>query len=367
MIIDCHAHIFPPLGTDSGDQTAAQQLQIIQHHTQFHLQGWRRRDDGSRADPALLRPAGDAIADMPDVNLRVGTYGQLECTVAGVDYYLQWYPPSFADMAGRPEMLIAYMDYLGVDMAVLQHDHIYGSLNEYFSRQMPAFPGRFLPLAQIREWEADRVAQLERLEHAVTTLGLRGLYYEVEALAFAGWRDHLDDAKFEPLWDVVRRLGIPVFWYLNTGKVDAYAGYMEQVRRLDRWARAHPDIPSVYTHGIETIWMRPRSERFEIPDDVLTCLKHPNMRVEIMLHLMAPDTEYPFPWTRDVLRRLYDELGPEKLLWGSDMPAAERTVTYRQTMDYVRLHADFMSEGDIALFFGGNAARLFGVAAGGQQ
>jgi hypothetical protein len=41
------------------------------------------------------------------------------------------------------------------------------------------------------------------------------------------------------------------------------------------------------------------------------------------------------------------------------MPAAERSVTYRQSMDYVRLHADFMSEQDKAGFFGGNAARLF--------
>ena len=28
------------------------------------------RRDGSRADAALLMPSGDAIADMPDVNMR---------------------------------------------------------------------------------------------------------------------------------------------------------------------------------------------------------------------------------------------------------------------------------------------------------
>ena len=42
------------------------------------------------------------------------------------------------------------------------------------------------------------------------------------------------------------------------------------------------------------------------------------------------------------------------------MPAAERSVTYRQAMDYVRLHAEYMSEEDKSLFFGGHAARLFG-------
>ena len=43
------------------------------------------------------------------------------------------------------------------------------------------------------------------------------------------------------------------------------------------------------------------------------------------------------------------------------MPAAERSVTYGQAMDYVRLHAEFMSDEEKSLFFGGNAARLFGL------
>ena len=359
MIIDIHTHAFPRFGTDSEGQTAKTQLQAIQHHVQFHVQGWRRRRDGESADPSLLMPRGDGIADMPDVDFRIAQYGQLECTVDGEDYYLQWYPCSLADMTAPPELMIAYMDYLGVDIGVLQHDHVYGSLSQYLSDCMHRFPGRFLPLAQICEWDTDVGAQAARLEHAIEVLGLRGLYFEVEALAFTGWVQQLDDAKFEPLWETVRRLGVPVFWYLYTSRRDRFACYMDQVRRLDRWAKAHPDIPSVYTHGIETIEMRPKAEQFDVPDAVLTCLNNPNMHLEVMLHLMAPDTEYPFPWAQEMLKLLYDELGPEKLLWGSDMPGAERNVTYRQAMDYVRLHADFMSEEDKALFFGGNAARLF--------
>ena len=212
MIIDAHAHVFPRLGTDSGDQPAETQLHIIQHHVQFHSQGWRRRRDGLRADDSPLMPAGDGIADMPDVDFRIAKHGQLECTVDGEDYYLQWYPCWLQDMAAPPELMIAYMDYLGVDMAVLQHDHIYGSLNQILSDCMNRYPGRFLPLAQIREWEADQELQWSRLEYAVETLGLRGLYFAVESLAFTGWVDHLDDAKFEPLWETVRRLDIPVFW-----------------------------------------------------------------------------------------------------------------------------------------------------------
>ena len=365
MLIDSHAHAFPRLGTDSGGQTPREQLQIIQHHTQFHLQGWRRRNDGSPADISLLMPKGEGVANMPDVDFRIAGYGQLECTVDGEDFYLQWYPCWFRDMTAPPELMIAYMDYLGVDMAVLQHDHVYGSLNEYLGDCARRYPGRFLPLAQVREWEADREEQSARLENAIETLGLRGLYFQVEAFAYTGFVDRLDDSKFEPLWETVRRLGIPVFWSLYTSQRDRLGTYMEQVRRLDRWARAHPDIPCVYTHGIETVIMRPPPERFEIPGEVLTCLQLPNMHLEVLFHLMLPETGYPFEWAQEMLRGLYGELGPEKLLWGSDMPCAERSVTYRQSMDWVRSHAEFMSQADKSRFFGSNAARLFGLESHG--
>ncbi len=107
--------------------------------------------------------------------------------------------------------------------------------------------------------------------------------------------------------------------------------------------------------------MRPPEERFKIPQEILTCLQLPNMHLEVMLHLMAPDSPYPFAWAQEMLHRLYDVLDPQKLLWGSDMPGAERSVTYRQSMDYVRSHAEFMSTADKSHFFGGNAARLFGL------
>lgn len=52
--------------------------------------------------------------------------------------------------------------------------------------------------------------------------------------------------------------------------------------------------------------MRPPGEHFDILEEVLTCLNNPNMCLEVMLQLMAPDTQYPLPWAQDVLKRLYD-------------------------------------------------------------
>ena len=367
MIIDGHAHCFPRLGSASGGEPARLHLDLIQHHVQFHVQGFRRKSDGKRVEGSPLMPTGDAIADMPDANLRVGRYGRLECTVDGQDYFLQWYPPSQQDMAAPPEMMICQMDYVGVDKAVVQHDHVYGRLDDFLLECTRRYPGRFLPLAQVREWADDLGPELRRLDRCVREYGFVGLYFAVEPLSIVNFAYHLDDRRYEPLWDLVLELEVPVFWYLYTGMRDKYGSYIDQLRRLERWAAAHPDIPSVYTHGIETIAHGPRETRFDVPREWLDCLRHPNMHVELMLHLMAPDTEYPYAWARPMLKMLRDDVGPEKLVWGSDMPAAERGCTYQQSMDYFRLHCDFMSEGEKALFFGGNLGRVLGERGRGAE
>ncbi len=43
------------------------------------------------------------------------------------------------------------------------------------------------------------------------------------------------------------------------------------------------------------------------------------------------------------------------------MPWAQRTCTYRQNLDLVRLHTDFMTEDDRKLVMGDNLARLFKI------
>ena len=52
---------------------------------------------------------------------------------------------------------------------------------------LASIAGRFFPLAQVDAWETDQEAQIDRLEHAIGALGLKGLYFEVEVFALACW------------------------------------------------------------------------------------------------------------------------------------------------------------------------------------
>ncbi len=354
-IIDAHFHIFRRFATGSGPASAKLTLKLWQYHVRDFTDFWRK-SDGARVKEPLLDFPSDDIEEMPDVNFHMGKYGQAEFTIAGVDYYMQLYPPNLENLEATPERMIAEMEVAGVDRGVLQSDHVYGAnINEYYAEARRRFPGRFIALAQIRETQAQQPAELERLERAVTELGCQGLYFSVELFALQGYADHIDDARFEPLWTLVRKLEIPVFWYIDARQRDRVAGFMGRVAELSRWAQAHADIPSVITHGLVPAAI---IHEIGIPDEVVALLKRPNMYAEVLMQAKWP--EYPFFEGQEMLKWLCEEVGVGKLMWGSDMPfSGGYWCTYKQAVDYIRLHCAFLSPAEKNLILGGNLARMF--------
>ena len=61
-----------------------------------------------------------------------------------------------------------------------------------------------------------------------------------------------------------------------------------------------------------------KQDRFSVPQEILTLLKLPNWHMELMLHLMNPDAEFPphNPELHQVVRTLTEEVGVDRLMWG---------------------------------------------------
>jgi predicted TIM-barrel fold metal-dependent hydrolase len=74
--------------------------------------------------------------------------------------------------------------------------------------------------------------------------------------------------------------------------------------------------------------------------------------------------EYPFPNQLKRLKRLYERVGPDKLMFGTDWPWVEHVRKYVQDVDAIRRHADFMSAKDKEKFLGLNALRYLGSKSG---
>jgi predicted TIM-barrel fold metal-dependent hydrolase len=267
-------------------------------------------------------------------------------------------PELMETMVMPPELMIALMDNLGVEWGVLSRGHHYGDLNVYLADAVARYPDRLIGCAQIDEWAAYEPAQQEELRRCVEELGLRALYFETEAFFVTDFRENFDEPRFEPFWRTVAELGIPVFWDLRCRHEFTPEDFGEQVGALARWVERWPATPAVVTHGFNMAWFRDG----RISDAMLALLREPSVHLELLFPIMM-GRRWPYPYAEalELVRQLREEVGTDRLHWGSDMPAAGRVCTYRQSLDWLEGLADVVPEGELDGIRGGNARRLFSL------
>jgi predicted TIM-barrel fold metal-dependent hydrolase len=248
----------------------------------------------------------------------------------------------------------------GVDVAVLQNAGLYGRLNTEFAEAMRAHPGKFIGLADVRPAECNQPEEAVRLRSAVQDLGLGGVYYANRGLIADGYRRGFDDAAFDPYWETVRSLGIPIFWEILGTPMPTRENHLREFDRLDRWLVRWPEIPCVLTHGFAPDYLEGT-----IPDPVVRLLGRENLMIELLYPIhWGRLNDYPWPGLRPVIERQLSLAGPARLVWGSDMPNVERNCTYRQSLEYLpRILDGTVSASDLDLILGGNLARLFDLSA----
>ena len=72
------------------------------------------------------------------------------------------------------------------------------------------------------------------------------------------------------------------------------------------------------------------------------------------------DEFYPFNGAVRAIREAADEVGMDKLMWGSDYPRTITAITYRMSYDFILKTTHFTDESK-ALFLGLNAARFYDI------
>ena len=358
-IIDCHAHIFPPLSGPCGFDDAEAHLLYQQFSMHLHRnQPVRRLRDHAIVEERHLWKEGDpSETGRIRVNFRVGRCGRFEWEMEEETFYLQFLPVGMELMSCPADMMIAHMDYTGVDVAVLQNDHIYGNLSRFFSLAIAKYPGRFIGLAGVEEAFAYREDQIEGLRDGCERLDMAGLYFTTSGFFRSGYRPYYTDPVYGDFWNEVRRLEIPVFWVLYG---ESPAGtYSDELRHFREWLERYPDIPSVLVHGIPTFSFAD-ADRLRLPELLVEILREHQVYAEVLYPISCGrQMEYPYQRAATHLRQVYDQFGAGRLLWGSDMPNVERYCTYGQSRTYLSQHCDFIAADDLSRILGGNTRSLF--------
>lgn len=347
MIIDCHMHVFPFLGSACGWDSQEARMDYLQKFMY------------GAARPVVAAKPGYWDSKL-DINFRVGKFGRMEWTEDSVDYYRQFMPPGMQEQTGSPEFIMVQMEHAGIDMAVLQNCKLYGKLNDYFAECVRKYPDKFVGTGEINEFEADKESEILKLRHIVKTLGFNGIFYEAHRFIEIGQPTAFNDKKFDNFWREVSNLGIAVLWNFTSSKL-----YMEQMRAFASWADRFPDVQSLVTMGF---CVRPfiQNGKVEYPKELFDVFQKPNVLAEIAYSIQSGPVgwEYPFTEASKLIKQQYEELGAHKLCWGSDMPNVERNCTYRQCLAHLTKHCDFIKPSDMELILGGNIARIMKIKTG---
>lgn len=262
---------------------------------------------------------------------------------------VQFTPPSFQETTSPVEVLIGYMDWCGIDKALLMPNPLYGYTNDYFIEAVGKYPDRLKGVALtdfIRGEEAAR-----ELAEIYDRTDLFGYKIETDSTFQCAPHKHMADEEFRPVWDVLDQYHQSVFLHLFTDR---------DVSDLAQLVKAYPEITFVLCHmGADSCFGKKGTNPGNF-DFLLQLMKeHPNvyMDTSTVPEYFLPE-EYPWKYAGSLVEKAYQTVGAERLMWASDYPGMLKVGTMRQLIDYV-LQNCRIPERDLELIMAGNAERLF--------
>ncbi|WP_108659504.1 amidohydrolase family protein [Acuticoccus kandeliae] len=359
MIIDCHAHVFQHWAGACGHPSSEihrKYMQKVQTRTSASV--FRARDGKEMSGAALFRAGDNSWAGLTDVGFRVGNYGRLDFTIDGEDYHSQYMPVGMQQIVAPPELMLAQMTYAGVDHTILQAGWGYGAMNDYNAFAQNQYPDKFTALLNVDEPRAYTDETLAEFDRAIG-LGLKGVYFALDAYARNGFDIHFDDPRYATFWSKVDAKGLPVFFEITAIPDYSRDSYIANLKRLHGLMDRYPNIRWVLVMG-PPVGFFASEGKWDFPAEVLAAYHHENLLIEIMFPITwGGKWDYPYPEAQGLIAQMRDLFGAHKLIWGSDMPNVERFCTYRQSLDYVRRYCTFLSAEEKKAVLGANVAAIF--------
>lgn len=253
---------------------------------------------------------------------------------------VQMVPPFMIDGRNSAEVFLSNMNYAQVSAAVITQEYIDGIQNDYLEEVMRRYPDRFFVCGMCDYFADDVAGQAE----ALYARGFRAIKIPGNRLKTDRQTVSLTEEKMMRLFDFMERRDV-----LLSVDLDDDAS---QIAQMEEVLLQHPSLRVAVGHfGMPTCkhWMRQ-----------IRLAHNPNVRIESGGITWLYNAEfYPFAGAVRAIREAADEVGMERLMWGSDYPRTITAITYRMSYDFV-LKSKELTDEEKAMFLGRNAERFYG-------
>ncbi len=253
---------------------------------------------------------------------------------------VQMVPPFMIDGRNTAEVFLSNMNYAQVSAAVITQEYIDGHQNDYLQEVQTKYPDRFFCCGMCEYFDEDVVGQAKALkERGFKAIKIPGNRLKTDAVVV-----ELQDKKMADLFAWMEKEEMILSIDLDDDS--------RQIAQLDELLQQHPDLKTAVGHfGMAT---------FPTFMEQVRLAHHPNVMIESGGITWLYNSEfYPFHGAIKAIRQAAEEVGMEKLMWGSDYPRTITAITYRMSYDFVQKSKELTDE-EKAMFLGGNAERFYG-------
>ena len=269
----------------------------------------------------------------------------------------QLLPPYNKKTVFTPEMLIANMDWAGVDKAVLLQGPFYGECNSYVLEALNRYPDRLVGAAYFDPWETNNLQDFENL---IASSGFGVVKLECsEPTGLCGLHPdaRLDMPDITWLWDELEHRGLVLT--LDLGGIGSRSYQTDAVRGI---AQGHSNLRIVIAHlGQPNPSAEVEAERWGLWQEQIDLGQLSNVWFDTAaLPAYLPDEDFPYPTAERYLHLALERIGPSKILWGTDLPGLLRHLNYPQLVRLAQLHTQSLSSDEQAMILGENATRVYG-------
>ena len=246
----------------------------------------------------------------------------------------QMLPPFMIDGQNTAERFLSNMNYAQVSAAVVTQEFIDGLQNDYLVETERRYPNRFFTFGMADYREPGFLAHAKSLMK-----DFKGIKVPAARLP----QQFLNDEMMQMML-LMEEQGIILGIELKDG--DAQVGQMEEIiQECPKLKVAVGHFGMVTREG----WM-----------SQIRLARHENVFVESGgITWLFNDEFYPFPSAIRAIKEAADEVGMEKLMWGSDYPRTITAITYKMSYDFIEKTKE-LTESEKRLFLGENARQFFG-------
>lgn len=257
----------------------------------------------------------------------------------------QMLPPFMIDGKNTAEVFLSNMDYAQVSAAIVTQEFIDGIQNDYLSRVAKKYPERFLVCGMCEFRKPGFFNQACEL----VKQGFKAIKIPAGRLLLSEGRVWLNSDEMMQMFHMMEQHGMILSVDLADGTIQT--GEMEEI------ISECPNLKIAIGHfGMVTRpdWL-----------SQIRLARHPNVMIESGgITWLFNDEFYPFPGAVKAIRQAADEVGMDKLMWGSDYPRTITAITYRMSYDFI-IKSDELTEMEKIQFLGKNAQMFYGF--GPQQ